>query len=207
MLYDYAVFIRIPKTGSTSVKKTLDKTKFKGIPLNEGMEKIDKSFNNKGYWLFGHHDFKLMYENGYITNEFFNESFKFTFVRDPYTRMVSLFYYLQGVKHNHGDLKSFCKKIQKGVDPIGLYNRKGLSQCNPQYHWIFPEMNYIGKTENIDKDFKEICSYLDIEYPGKLPKHRHKGIKNYDKYYDRETRDIVNSIYDKDFKDFDYKKK
>lgn len=213
--YNNAAFIRIPKTASTSVTKKLnDNSSFKYIsPF--GLEKISKIFNNEGYWIFGHHDFKDLYKKEYINENFFKNSFKFVFVRNPYTRMVSLYHHLMDEKgYSFKDFKSFCKKIQKGVKPIDSAssynfhkNNNGLIHCNPQHKWVFPEMNYVGKTENIDKDFKEICSYLDIEYLGKLPKHRYKGIKNYDKYYDRETRDIVNSIYEMDFKKFDYKMK
>lgn len=87
-----AMFVWIPKTAGTSLHDAL---------VQIGMQKFksyDKSrwlFRQRGLTTFVHMAPTDLYARGIIRNSFWNESFKFTFVRNPYDRAVSLFHYLQ----------------------------------------------------------------------------------------------------------------
>ena len=69
-------------------------------------------------------------------------------------------------------------------------------------------MDFIGKEETFDKDFKRLCSRIGVS-----PKIRSKNVindrKSGEKYkyldkYDQETLSFVNHVYKKDFEEFGY---
>ena len=64
-------------------------------------------------------------------------------------------------------------------------------------------MDFIGRFENLDNDFMYVASKLGINR--KLKK-TNKSIrnKNYKSYYSRETKEIVNKVYQKDICLFKY---
>jgi hypothetical protein len=126
-------FIWIPKTAGTSVYKTLGAVRRKALP------RIKYRFANNGFYTFGHMDYAQLVAQGHVSKEYDKSAYKFAFVRNPYDRAVSLFFYLKKVGTISPDetFLSFCLKLdEKEFEPIGLYNVSGLSQCNPQVRWL-----------------------------------------------------------------------
>jgi len=67
-------------------------------------------------------------------------------------------------------------------------------------------LNFVGKVENIDEDWKTLCSIIDIPYvPMVHIKSQFRG--QYASLYDKETVEIVADMYQRDFELFDYSKK
>ena len=64
--------------------------------------------------------------------------------------------------------------------------------------------DYIGRFENIDSDWKNICETINYGHK-KLPHINKTCHKNYTYYYDEETQQIINDIYKKDIEYFGYK--
>ena len=126
----------------------------------------------------------------------------FTIVRNPYSRAVSLWAYLQrkGRLGPRMDFREFCLLLRdRTVEPIGLYNKRGLSQCRPQADWLRGVyVDYYGRFESLQFDFDKICGKLSIE-PATLT-HRNLGDhSDYRTYYDAETQGIVRDYYAEDF--------
>lgn len=202
-----ALFFWIPKTGGTSIYSVLS---------NYGCQKILKpthfhKFNNKGVVTFGHVNVSDLLDTNVIESDFFSRAFKFTFVRNPYDRFVSLYFYFlkTGKLSNKCSFKDFAEYIYiNGIEPIGMYNVKGYSQCQPQLEWITNSkgeiiVDFIGKFESLNVDFSVIKHNLDIE--GFLP-HKNKTSHNhYREYYDDETIEYVSGIYKEDIEYFNYK--
>ena len=64
-------------------------------------------------------------------------------------------------------------------------------------------MDYIGRMENLNEDFKHICQHLDLDVED-LP-HLNKSVsKKYQEFYTPETRDLVYNAYKPDIDFFGY---
>jgi hypothetical protein len=92
----------------------------------------------------------------------------------------------------------------QSIDPIGLYNFKGLSHCNPQVRWLEDiKIDFIGRFENLDNDLKSIKHKIGISEL-EIPKKNISKRRNTLTYYCQESLDIVEDIYREDFDAFSY---
>ena len=87
----------------------------------------------------------------------------------------------------------------------------------PQYEYIKDSnINFIGRMENFDNDFKFILNKFNYKIDIKSTNitntnylNMNNSNRNGSKYinkFNKETIDFVNKFYDKDFKEFNYKK-
>lgn len=79
----------------------------------------------------------------------------------------------------------------------------------PQFNFVSInnkiEMDFIGRYENINEDWQELCRHLNIEGCS-LNAHilSSKRSKDYRQYYNKQTRECVERMYAKDIKSFRY---
>lgn len=181
------LFIHIPKTAGTSIKKILSLNGF----VHDAV----------------HADYKMAKEK--IEN--YNEYFKFSSVRNPFSRMVSWY--------NHLKHLSFAGEDRRGrvvLDPGTFENfifnhnqiyaghpMRGYTFRKQQVDFIGNDMNFIIRFENLQKDFNTVCEYIGIE-PMVLPVRRKTKTVNYRDYYNAAIKDAVYRIFRKDFKTFKY---
>ena len=154
-----AIFIHIPKTGGTSIKEILKLHGFKICNLNPPDGTDD---NKTGKYKLGTAN-RL---KRWFTDEKWNSYFKFCFVRNPYTRMVSNYYFLK-----LNEVMSFSQFIK--FQPNEINNRSSamrhiiwhseLSQSNHIFNKKGIKMvDFIGKLETIQDDFDKICGKIGI---------------------------------------------
>ena len=141
------------------------------------------------------------------------EYFTFTFVRNPWDRMLSLFLWRQRVNFIPKDLtfKNFIMnwnqwKMHRGnrYENISTDTKKRLT-CMPQADWFDDklEFNFIGRFENLQQDFDKVCDNINFKLK-KLP-HKYKtNHAHYSLYYDKDTRSEVGQIWGKDAELFKY---
>ena len=166
----------------------------------------------------------------YLTPELFNDYFKFTFVRNPWARMVSIYMYL-GFSSKY-DFKTFL---------FGVYKDKIFKEkfwfVGPQSDFIYDDngdllVDFVGRVESLQHDFNLVCEKIGIPltqvphinesrnkknlFSLKKPKSmikyfsysiRKKNFpifKCYQDYYDQETIDFVADIYQSDIELFSY---
>jgi len=197
------IFCEVPKTGITTIKKT----------LAELLEEKEINYNV--------HDRKSFILkspcNNNLTREDFNKMFKFTFVRNPYTRILSA--YLDKIKkdsiekqqiYNFAGISleyeiSFLEflKILEKIPPVNMN-----PHFRPQYINIcYPLVNYdfIGKFENFNEDLIKVLSKFFEKIQISVVDH-HKTKANYKlkKFYNLEAIKLVQRIYAQDFLYFDY---
>lgn len=128
------LFVKIPKTASTSICKVLPFP----FPHKTAIE-----------W-------KRELKN-------FDELFKFTIVRNPYDRFISMFYFF-GVfnRHNFKDPNEFLEKVNWGE-----FNKRGDAIfARPQSDYICHNdkimVDYIGKFETLEKDWDYISDKIRV---------------------------------------------
>jgi hypothetical protein len=189
-----AVFFYLPKNGCSSMKLGLQKE------LKRGQIKVLPLFSK--------------YKN----------KFTFTVVRNPYDRAVSCYH--SKVKRreeltpyeieNVGIAKKF-KDIYVGMSfkefvraiaqiPDERADRHFKSQA-----WFLLNKNgrlrvdYVGRFEHFNEEYEKICKKLGVKRPHKLINvNPSKRKKNYQDYYDEETKKLIQKRYKKDFELFNY---
>lgn len=185
------IFIHVPKVAGTGLKKSL-------------------GFNI-------HHIHLYTYE--LEDKEKFDKCFKIGFVRNPWDRLVSAFFYLrQGGNKKRYDLmmrnkldqfdtfENFVLKLNNSLE----FRKEMLKETHfsSQYSWLMNsigeiEMDYIGRFENLEEGFSVLKEKLHKE-DAKLQKHNSSIHKPYWAYYNEEMVEIVRQIYLKDVVTFDY---
>ncbi len=136
----------------------------------------------------------------------FNHYFKFSFVRNPWDRVVSCYFYNVVTKKAKHFKKCFDKDFEFFVDFI---NELDLDQSTTHLKLqsrLIPvdELDFIGRVDNFANDFKHVCDILGIkvdEFPHKhQTQHAH-----YSTYYSPRTRKIIARKYKEDIKAFGFK--
>ena len=159
-----------------------------------------------------------------INHNKWDSYFKYTFVRNPWDKVVSAYYspntwfdrrpnhpLLHELPENYGphniSFSYFVKEI--------LWDENG-DPCQP--HWVeqckFIQdfrcggeiwVDYIGKFENLNEDWIKVCKKIGIDE--KLPHTNKNPIKpkrDYKEYYDYKTIEIVRSKFKRDIELFNY---
>lgn len=187
------VFVHIPKTAGNSIKSALS---LKGDNHRTLSSIVDEKNIN------------------------IQEYFTFTFVRNPYSRLVSAYNFIKNGGYNGNnkwDIEvrdAYIKNLSfKDFVLENCYDKKNQIKRNhfigavhflPQTYFIDTKINFIGKVENLQKDFDIVCDRVGI--PHSTLKHKNIGEKaNYLDYYNNELIEIVQSLYHNDFQQFNYK--
>jgi hypothetical protein len=216
------IFIPIQKTGSTSIREVLA-DKYNCVAASS--DKTSLIYNHTSACRL-----KLYFEEQ-KNNQFskqdawnWNEYFKFTFVRNPYARLVSQYNYIckigsnpQKVTDSNGDEFIYCTEYHNSCKEINKKSFKDFVQNN-QYHFDLPyssfcldEFDFVGKTENMQTDFDKVIELIRKNNAKTLMKnisipHLNKSTKkHYSSYYDEETKKIAEEFYGEDIERFNYK--
>jgi len=186
------IYIHIPKCGGSSIEAAF-KINTSKFDLNTLTGKPPGASNNE--WL-QHATLKEMQVNFKINTKDF---FTFTCVRNPWSRLVSSFFYEHEFNSKLTSFKNFTK------NPTYINNQHSLSQ----YEYIIdhknrPSVDFIMKLETLQEDFNVACDKIGIPHQ-QLEHHKKTEHKRYTEYYDDETREIVADRYAQDIKYFGYK--
>jgi len=146
----------------------------------------------------------------------FKKYFKFTFVRNPYTRLLSAYRFLkrggfcdvdkEWAEDNLGQYHSFAEFVDEWLTPESIMT---YNHFRPQFMYLCdrsfePEVDFIGRFESIDEDFEKVCQHLNISR--KLKKHNldSEKEKHWTEFYTDRELEKVYQIYQKDFELFNY---
>jgi len=138
----------------------------------------------------------------------FDTYFRFTFTRNPWARLVSIYFHM-----NQGASEKMWKKKYhpKDFSPYRKSFDQFIKECDDKL-WansFLPmkefagDVDFIGMTENLQEDFNYVCDCIgapkqDIGWGNK------GNHKPYVEYYTDETREIVAQRYAEDIKMFNY---
>ena len=138
-----------------------------------------------------------------ITDDELEKYFSFIFVRNPFSRIVSAWNDIDRPPHGeYSDFKTFVKE--------GVFNDNIPTKLHYQTQSSLVEVpdtsksniNFIGKVENIDEDWKKLCSIINIPYKPMV----HTKARKYNPYtsfYDKETISMITKMYQRDLDIFD----
>ena len=159
---------------------------------------------------------------GYLTPEEFAGFYKFSFVRNPWARLVSEYRYRNYFTHR--SFKDFVMHKLPSPGPDDKYRH-----IMPQTDMLYDAdgrllVDFVGKFENLKNDFNHVCRHLGIEKSA-LPhvnssdkdsrelkrrlrnflyRNDENRLRRYTDFYDDETRDFVAQLYRQDVENFDY---
>jgi len=185
-------FIAIPRCGTGCIFNMLNQVDAHGIPQSD-----------PDHWLYKHGHYRMI---DYLKWSDEKDIFTFTFVRNPYARMLSLFSYhknLESRKQAHGfkgNFQEFCREWKQ--DSQYLHDWKTQVDYMKNLQDNLDSMNFIGKLESFDEDWKEL-KRIRIDLPNAMPEFRKIHKSNREKnesYYDEESQDIVRTVFIEDFK-------
>jgi hypothetical protein len=193
------VFIAPPKTASSSVRKSLN-------PFSDIRSCGDVS--SSLYYHVKPEKLKKYFED---KNWNWDEYYKFAFVRNPWSRLVSQWQYrLRIASKPSAEWETFGKNSIKFINKHKTFDEyiRNIKNPNLCYNWIYNRtgnqlVDFVGKFENLQEDFNIICDKLGIPQQ-ELPHKNKSKHKHYTEYYDDETLEIVAKKFSKDIEYFGY---
>jgi len=194
-----AVFIWIPKTGGTTVTTALGLNQYIIGKTDVVAVKYNCTF---GHAYLPSLKIPIEWENIYL----------FTFVRNPYGRIYSLYKYYQRAilppfceNPPSNNFNEWLKQIPLNfISGPGDFNAFGWSQAAPQHKWIRNIPNvHIFKLENIYADLMKLGKLFERKMVV-LPHLNKSGENDWQDHFNDESIKIVNDFYKKDFKLFGY---
>jgi hypothetical protein len=146
----------------------------------------------------------------------FDQYFKFSFVRNPWDRLVSAFLFMKSGGAHKKD-QDWAEKHLVGFKDFESFIRFGLEKeeilswphFRPQLWYLTDQfgrlgVDFIGRVENINEDIRFIQNKLgvkkDLLYINKTETKK----DDYRSYYTPNTREITARIYHQDIDTFDY---
>lgn len=167
LLHDLeSVFVHVPKTGWQSIEQFF-LNHLSILEKGKGDFLLKKNKNTSlGPPRLAHLTINQYLSLGYLESENFEKYYKFWFVRNPWSRCVSLYkfmWYSAIMSFDSFLEKELVKLVESGnwfymSQYLYLYNSD--EKCGVDFIWRF---------ERLDDDFAQICEALSIPYNWSLP--------------------------------------
>jgi hypothetical protein len=217
------IFVHIPKAAGQSIEEFfIDQL---GLDRERDRETLllqDNRDAARGTEKLSHLSAAEYLRCGHVSPAVFSSYFKFSFVRNPWTRILSEYRYRNYFCH-----VSFRDFVLRKLPKPGWDDK--YRHVMPQYDMLHdangaPLVDFIGRFENLQADFKAVCRHLNID-EAELP-HRNKSdkrsrnvkrrVRNWvyqngenrlrspQELYDADTRDAVAEYYRRDIEAFGY---
>ena len=221
------IFVEIPRTASTSIRSII------GKPIKAHRNIVEIKYDLETLWThYGGPANRLLgrlypwipaSERARIGRQKFFHFYKFSFVRNPWDRVVSI-YKLNMKRHEDLAKKEKGSNTKTKKDQFGLemfisfeefvswiqYSSATSNHAAPhryQLDWLTDSsgnllMNFIGAFESLESDWNVVSDALKIDQ--KLPHLNHISSKHYTEYYSEKTRAIVAEKFMVDVETFGY---
>jgi hypothetical protein len=131
----------------------------------------------------------------YVGDSIWNSYYKFSFERNPWDRQVSFYAYKTRDKNPKPDFSSFNRDKRKAyVQNYELYSINGEIA-----------LDFIGRYENLEEDFKKVVERLGLSGELSLPKaNASERPSSYREFYTNDSRDMIGSWYKREIDLFGY---
>ena len=204
------IFIHIPKTAGQSIELAFLQDLGLSWKTRAPLLLRANEYPLLGPPRLAHLNYRAYADHHYLNQELLDEYFTFSFVRNPYTRAISLYKYMSGQDKSFSDF--IC------TDFLLLHHKE---------NWFFqsqssficddrgiPMIDFVGRFETIKTDFEIVAKRAKLK-SHKLPRRNiskeknqgHKLSKTAMKNFTQESLEIINTIYADDFKYFYHEQK
>jgi chondroitin 4-sulfotransferase 11 len=198
-----AIYIHIPKTGGTSLAWSLEPNikKSRSTLLGKIPFYYKWLYPNHLWW----HHLTASEIRKLVGRKTFSEYFKFAFVRNPWDKMSSQYFYWR----DSGRLREFSNLsewiLSRAFIEGPLYGEYlGYNQLD----YLIDDsgelcVDFVGRFENFDDDFKVLTSKLNINI---LLQHKNKSSnQDYREHYTEAARRAIEEHFARDIQFFNYK--
>ena len=183
------VFIRLHRTASTSILSHL--SKFDDSIITQIASSEDLNFVSE-------YPVDVNHVPAHIANHFVRdhlaEYYTFSFVRNPWDRIVSAYEYAVSNSNSIWSFNSFIETLERRT----CWEYFWL----PQSYYI-GNVDFVGKFENLQNDFDLICDNLNIQRTT-LKKKNNVIHKHYTEYYTKSNKEKIRKLYKIDIERFNY---
>jgi len=187
------LFIHVPKTAGVSVQHSLFG---RVLFLHESLRQ-----------------FELAFTQGQLAS-----LFKFTFVRNPWDRLVSAWTFLHEGGYSDQDREWYAGHLAQFPDFESFVlqwlaredTERSYIHFKPQVHFLKNgrgrlELDFVGRFENLTCDFERLARFLGCA--AVLESHnrtRSRRASSYREYYTPKSADVVGQVYREDVQTFGY---
>ena len=194
-----SIFIHNPKTAGTSIRNS--------FPIEE-YGKLTR------HRLYPHNPASVV--KRHVGKKCWDEYFTYGFVRNPYDRCVSYYFFHRSDQYRFPPAKEDAYKpfdvwIKERFNQHLMIKRndtdkfgKGAFVQLTQSAYLDIDVDFIGRYETLQDDFDYVCEQLNIE-TYKLPHYnKSKQHNHWESYYTDELKEVVYNYFEDDFKNFGY---
>ena len=205
------LFVHIAKTGGTSVRATLERYRWRDpyyVPQFICSRISHLTGHRIGAKIPRHAKAIAAYEM--LPRELYNSLFKFVFVRNPWDLQVSSFHHIRRERpHLMAGIDDFETFLRWKLDPQRPYQFHIDTSIERQSDYLIDLhgniiVDFIGKYENLEEDFRQVCERIGVRAPKLAHKRQAKDRSSYQKYYTDETAALVSDYFRRDIEMFGY---
>jgi hypothetical protein len=200
------LFIHIPKCAGTTVEKMLNLDSVGCWVCQKKV--IPKLHKLKSAQHLTYQEYKAL-----ISSNYWTRLYKFAFVRNPYDRIVSEYFYCRQEKpfFKYPDFESFVKALPDLPEDIRIKREKFDGHVETMTSFLEGQSGDVEvyRFENFVQEFQKLTEKLGIKITADVPvlrKSKFRPEKPFMDFYNPETKTIVSELYDDDFKNFGYHK-
>lgn len=206
------LFVHIAKTGGTSVRAALQAHRWRD-PWFWPMFLCSRLSHLSGHRIatkLPRHA-KVVAAKELLPKEFFDQLFKFAFVRNPWDLQVSSFHHIRRERPQYlGGHEDFAAFLRWKLDPARPYQYHIDTSIERQTDYLIDlsgrvVVDFIGRYERLEEDFAEACRRIGMPPPA-LPHQRQARDrqKDYRGYYTDETAELIAHHFARDIEMLGY---
>lgn len=220
------LFIHIPRTAGTKIKNHALRFVDDFKVVHEGRLFLPNARNVSGAFVYaGHTRVGPLLGRKILSREWYENCFRFTFVRNPWDRLTSIYRYYYKYRYidRHkkftdpkfditrvflSDFDTFVRAVVSDNWLGGLYTPPMdrsimFAMTYSQLEWLRWGVDFVGRYENLNADWKKLCGLIGMKHKP-LPVHPKWKLKPWREQYIGNLRELVADFYAEEIEHFGY---